>query len=218
VVRYEIQRIRCNIWLEVGVSCVEEAAFAARPTAYQYRDTVNPKTYHHSILLARLGALQMGRWGVPTRSLAYRISQFLLPPLALYEREQNMANLNFQYSSAQLRSIQEIQFGLLSPEEIKNMSVAHIQYPETMDESGRRPRDMGLADPRLGSIDRAVKCATCDENMSECPGHFGHIELAVPVFHVGTLAPNEYFPLLACPLTLIRLHDEDQEVAWDSLP
>ena len=97
-----------------------------------------------------------------------------------------MANLNFQYSSAPLRAIQEIQFGLLSPEEIKNMSVAQIEYPETMDEQNQRPRHMGLADPRLGSIDRAVKCATCDENMSECVGHFGHIELAVPVFHVGT--------------------------------
>jgi len=43
-----------------------------------------------------------------------------------------MANLNFTYSSAPLRTIQEIQFGLLSPEEIKNMSVVHIEYPETM--------------------------------------------------------------------------------------
>lgn len=43
-----------------------------------------------------------------------------------------MANLNFQYSSAPLRTIQEVQFGLLSPEEIKNMSVVHIEYPETM--------------------------------------------------------------------------------------
>jgi DNA-directed RNA polymerase II subunit RPB1 len=40
-------------------------------------------------------------------------------------------------------------------------------------------------DPKLGSIERAFKCATCDEGMSECPGHFGHIELATPVFHVG---------------------------------
>ena len=96
-----------------------------------------------------------------------------------------MANLSFKFSSAPLRSIQEIQFGLLSPEEIKNMSVVSIEYPETMDEQGSRPRQMGLADPRLGSIDRAYKCATCDEGMSECPGHFGHIELAVPVFHVG---------------------------------
>ena len=98
------------------------------------------------------------------------------------------------------------------------MSVAHIQYPETMDESGRRPRDMGLADPRLGSIDRAVKCGTCDENMSECPGHFGHIELAVPVFHVGMIAPNDCYLSLQYKLNSIRFHDENQETAGDSLP
>ena len=98
-----------------------------------------------------------------------------------------MANLNFAHSDAPLRTIQEIQFGLLSPEEIKNMSVAHILYPETMDESKLKPRDGGLNDPRLGSIDRQFKCATCDQNMSECPGHFGHIELAKPILHIGEL-------------------------------
>ena len=96
-----------------------------------------------------------------------------------------MANVNFNYSSAPLRTVQEIQFGLLSPEEIKNMSVCHIEYPETMDEQKLRPRERGLNDPRLGTINRALKCATCDENMAECPGHFGHIELATPVFHIG---------------------------------
>lgn len=65
------------------------------------------------------------------------------------------------------------------------MSVVHVEYPETMDEQKQRPREKGLNDPKLGSIDRAFMCATCQENMSECPGHFGHIELAVPVFHVG---------------------------------
>ncbi|KAH8813282.1 putative DNA-directed RNA polymerase II subunit rpb1 [Xylogone sp. PMI_703] len=96
-----------------------------------------------------------------------------------------MANLIFAHSDAPLRTIKEVQFGLLSPEEIKNMSVAHILYPETMDESKMKPRDQGLNDPRLGSIDRQFKCATCDQNMSECPGHFGHIELAKPVYHPG---------------------------------
>jgi DNA-directed RNA polymerase II subunit RPB1 len=43
-----------------------------------------------------------------------------------------MAASMFPYSKAQLRTIKEIQFGLLSPEEIKRMSVAHIEYPETM--------------------------------------------------------------------------------------
>jgi DNA-directed RNA polymerase II subunit RPB1 len=96
-----------------------------------------------------------------------------------------MANLQFAYSSAPLKTILEVQFGLFSPEEVKNMSVVQILYPETMDDQKQRPRDQGLGDPRLGSIDRAFTCATCFENMQECPGHFGHIELATPVFHVG---------------------------------
>lgn len=45
----------------------------------------------------------------------------------------------------------------------------------------------GLSDPRLGTIDRNYKCQTCGEGMAECPGHFGHIDLARPVFHVGFL-------------------------------
>lgn len=117
-----------------------------------------------------------------------------------------MANLNFGFSSAQLRSIQEIQFGLLSPEEIKSMSVAQIEYPETMDESGSKPRQMGLSDPRMGTIDRNYKCGTCDQNDKECPGHFGHIELAVPVFHVGRLYWQSADEIL---LTLFRLHYKD---------
>ena len=96
-----------------------------------------------------------------------------------------MANTGFSVSTAPLRTIEEIQFGLLSPEEIKNMSVVHVEYAETMDEAKQRPREKGLNDPKLGSIDRAFMCATCQESMAECPGHFGHIELATPVFHVG---------------------------------
>src|ERR1700710_2471588 len=99
-------------------------------------------------------------------------------------------NYVFPYSSAPLRTVQEIQFGLFSPEEIKNMSVCHIEYPETMDEQRNRPREKGLNDPKLGSIDRSVACGTCGEDMLECPGHFGHIELATPVFHVGKWQPR----------------------------
>jgi DNA-directed RNA polymerase II subunit RPB1 len=54
-----------------------------------------------------------------------------------------------------------------------------------MDETGHRPKLGGLMDPRMGTIDRNFKCQTCGESMSECPGHFGHIELARPIFHPG---------------------------------
>ena len=38
---------------------------------------------------------------------------------------------------------------------------------------------------RMGTYDRQYKCATCAGNKMDCPGHFGHIELSKPVFHVG---------------------------------
>lgn len=108
-------------------------------------------------------------------------------------------------SKCPLRTIKEIQFGLFSPEEIKGMSVVKIEYPETMDEEKQLPRAGGLNDPKLGTIDRMYTCATCKEDIQVCPGHFGHIDLAVPVFHVGECnmlwtSPWAYW------LTLCRFH------------
>ncbi|KAJ1649976.1 DNA-directed RNA polymerase II core subunit rpo21, partial [Dispira simplex] len=96
-------------------------------------------------------------------------------------------NYNFTYSPAPLRRVDLVQFGILSPEEIKAMSVALIEHPEIMEEGTQQLKIGGLLDPRLGTIDRNFKCQTCSENMTECPGHFGHIELAKPVYHVGFL-------------------------------
>ncbi|KAI1089904.1 beta and beta-prime subunits of DNA dependent RNA-polymerase [Rostrohypoxylon terebratum] len=98
-----------------------------------------------------------------------------------------MANLYFAHSDAPLKTIQEIVFSIQSPKEIKDQSVVLIVHPETMDETRTKPRVQGLNDPRLGSLDRQYKCATCQEGMNECPGHWGHTELAVPVFHPGYL-------------------------------
>ncbi|KAH0590072.1 DNA-directed RNA polymerase II subunit rpb1 [Termitomyces sp. J132] len=96
-----------------------------------------------------------------------------------------MLGHSFAFSTAPIRKVKEVQFGILSPEEIKAVSVAKIEHPEVMDETTHRPKMGGLMDPRMGTIDRNFKCQTCGEGMSECPGHFGHIELARPVFHPG---------------------------------
>ncbi|KAJ6577080.1 DNA-directed RNA polymerase II, subunit 1 [Mycena sp. CBHHK59/15] len=99
-----------------------------------------------------------------------------------------MLGHQFAYSAAPIRKVKEVQFGILSPEEIKAYSVAKIEHPEVMDETTHKPKIGGLMDPRMGTIDRNFKCQTCGEGMSECPGHFGHIELARPVFHPGFIA------------------------------
>ncbi|KAJ1950344.1 DNA-directed RNA polymerase II core subunit rpo21, partial [Linderina macrospora] len=67
------------------------------------------------------------------------------------------------------------------------MAVAKIEHPELRDEDGK-PKIGGLLDPRMGTIDRNFKCQTCGENMTECPGHFGYIELAKPVYHIGFIS------------------------------
>ncbi|MHA1618101.1 MAG: DNA-directed RNA polymerase subunit A' [Promethearchaeota archaeon] len=88
------------------------------------------------------------------------------------------------YNLESLKVIDKIRFGLLSPEEIRKMSVGRIITADTYDEDGL-PIKSGLMDPKLGTIEPGQKCATCGNRVGACPGHFGHIELARPVVHVG---------------------------------
>ncbi|KAK9713058.1 hypothetical protein RND81_06G000500 [Saponaria officinalis] len=91
----------------------------------------------------------------------------------------------FPHSPAEVAKVHMIQFGILSPDEIRQMSVVQIEFSETTERG--KPKPGGLSDMRLGTIDRKLKCETCTANMAECPGHFGHLELAKPMFHIGFL-------------------------------
>ncbi|MFA5211836.1 MAG: DNA-directed RNA polymerase subunit A' [Methanoregula sp.] len=82
------------------------------------------------------------------------------------------------------KRIGKIEFGLLSPKEIREMSVRKIIWADTYDDDGF-PYPQGLMDLNLGVIDPGLRCKTCDQKAADCPGHFGHIELAKPVIHVG---------------------------------
>jgi DNA-directed RNA polymerase subunit A' len=82
------------------------------------------------------------------------------------------------------KSIGSINFGLMDPEEYRDMSATKVITADTYDDDGF-PIDMGLMDPRLGVIDPGLECKTCGKHSGSCNGHFGHIELAAPVIHVG---------------------------------
>jgi len=79
--------------------------------------------------------------------------------------------------------IEELRFALLSPQQIRKLSVAEIQTADTYDEDGA-PITSGLMDGRLGTLEPRQRCKTCGNTAIRCPGHFGHIELAVPVVHI----------------------------------
>ena len=75
-----------------------------------------------------------------------------------------------------------IQFSVFSPDDIRNGSVCEILIPDTYD--GTEPKPNGLFDPRMGVIDEGRKCLTCEQTSDLCPGHFGHVELALPLYNI----------------------------------
>jgi len=79
--------------------------------------------------------------------------------------------------------INELYFGIISPADIRRLSVAEIQTADTYDEDGA-PITSGLMDGRLGTLEPRQRCKTCGNTAIRCPGHFGHIELAVPIVHI----------------------------------
>lgn len=79
--------------------------------------------------------------------------------------------------------VDEISFGLISPKDLRKQSVVEIQTPDTYDEDGA-PITTGLMDGRLGTLEPRQRCKTCGNTAIRCPGHFGHIELAVPIVHI----------------------------------
>ena len=114
------------------------------------------------------------------------------------------------------KQIKGMEFKLLSPEQVKKLSVAKIVTPELYDVDGY-PVDGGLMDLRLGAIDPGVRCRTCGGRLKECLGHPGIIELARPVVHI------KYLPIIdlvlrstceACGKVLIK-EDKDMSSWFD---
>ena len=79
------------------------------------------------------------------------------------------------------KNISSVQFSIMSPDEIRSRSVVEITKYETYDKD--TPVVKGLFDIRMGSTEMGKICQTCGQKNIDCPGHFGHLELAKPVYH-----------------------------------
>lgn len=72
-------------------------------------------------------------------------------------------------------------FSMFTKEEIKRLCVTKITTPLTLDALGH-PLPGGLYDKTLGPLtEKSEPCGTCRKNIYFCPGHFGYIELPLPV-------------------------------------
>ena len=108
-------------------------------------------------------------------------------------------SLNSKYYSEDINSIERIDFSILTNTDVKKYSAVSkdpfgINIAESYD--NYEPKKGGLVDLRLGTCDIYLNCTTCGLNSIDCPGHFGHTELAEPVYHFGFM--NHLKTILQC--------------------
>ena len=80
-----------------------------------------------------------------------------------------------------VQDVDALQFSIMGPDEIRERSVVEVTKNETYEKDV--PVVKGLFDLRMGTTEMGKTCLTCGQGNKYCPGHFGHIELAKPIYH-----------------------------------
>ena len=81
-------------------------------------------------------------------------------------------------------SVKGVQFGIMTGEALSQYASAEVHHGYLYDSQGQ-PMAFGCNDSRMGVNVRGGLCGTCGEPHETCPGHFGVVNLELPVFHVG---------------------------------
>ena len=89
--------------------------------------------------------------------------------------------MNKEYIEPETNEVMGVQFSIMGPDEIRKRSVVEVVRHDTYDKD--TPIIKGLFDIRMGTTDMDKVCGTCGQSNIFCPGHFGHMELARPIFH-----------------------------------
>lgn len=79
-------------------------------------------------------------------------------------------------------SLSGLNFEYFNSDEVHKLSVKEIIKPYALDKL-LNPVPNGLYDLSLGPLDKNDVCLTCSLDYFKCPGHFGHIDLALPVYN-----------------------------------
>ena len=124
-------------------------------------------------------------------------------------------SLNYEMYSEDINSIERIDFSILTNTDVKKYSAVSkdpfgINIADSYD--NYEPKKGGLVDLRLGSCDIYLNCTTCGLNSLKCPGHFGHTELAEPVFHFGFMNNLKTVLQCICLKCVKILVDKDKEL------
>ncbi|CAH1249658.1 POLR2A [Branchiostoma lanceolatum] len=92
-----------------------------------------------------------------------------------------------QFREADLaRRISHVCFGMMSDEEMRQQSHIHVVSKNLYNQDSRQvPVPYGVLDNHMGTSTKDKSCETCGKNLADCVGHYGYVDLELPVFHVG---------------------------------
>ncbi|XP_030835383.1 DNA-directed RNA polymerase III subunit RPC1 isoform X1 [Strongylocentrotus purpuratus] len=83
------------------------------------------------------------------------------------------------------RKISHVCFGLMSPEQMRQQATIHVVSNKLYQPDTRNPIPYGVLDHHMGTSEKENPCQTCKKNLSDCVGHYGFVDLELPVFHIG---------------------------------
>lgn len=116
--------------------------------------------------------------------------------------------------SAAPNRIKAIKFGVASAEEIAANAHIVVNNRDIYDQRDRSQVRGGALDPRLGAIDKAATCETCNQKQEHCIGHFGYIRLVLPVFHGGYFKATLKILQMICKFCSRVMMEEDDRYRY----
>ncbi|VDL22627.1 unnamed protein product [Hymenolepis diminuta] len=87
------------------------------------------------------------------------------------------------------KAIKSIRFHLAGEADIEGLAQTQIIKYQlySLVDGNRKGLEYGPLDPQLGATKRGEICSTCKLDHQECIGHWGYIDLPLPIFHTGYL-------------------------------
>ena len=109
--------------------------------------------------------------------------------------------------------IKGVQFGIMTGEALTQYASAEVHHGHLYDNNGQ-PVPYGCNDVRMGVNVRGGLCGTCGEPHETCPGHFGSVQLELPVFHVGYFRHTQQVLQCICKTCARILLSGEDSVSW----
>ncbi|KAK6169039.1 hypothetical protein SNE40_020167 [Patella caerulea] len=117
------------------------------------------------------------------------------------------------------KKISHVTFGMMNSQQMQQVSHMHVVSKNLYNQDGsRKPVINGVLDHRMGTSDKENSCESCGKGLVDCIGHYGYVDLELPVFHIGYFRTTITLLQMICKrCSNILLHPADKKNYLDAL-